>query len=263
MKLSYSTLGCVNYSLDQALKVVKDFGLDGIELRGLSGHVPNLEIPEFAEDQIAETARKINAVTFPVALDTSIFCDQLPETDEALDEFRNDLRIAVAIGTPYLRVLGNDLKDPENEAEYEHIVYEIRQMCKLAAPKGKTVLLETHGDIDRIERLSKVLDRIGDEPGFGILWDISHSDMFYGNDWLPFYHYIKPLIRHLHVKDHIRDGEILVSQGKGEIPAREIAEKLLEDGYDGYFSLEWERNWHPELGPIEDAIADYLKVMRG
>ena len=40
MKLSYSTLGCVNYSLDQALKVVKDFGLDGIELRGLSGHVP-------------------------------------------------------------------------------------------------------------------------------------------------------------------------------------------------------------------------------
>ncbi len=263
MKLSYSTLGCVDYDLDRALKVVKDFGLDGIELRGLSGHVPNAEIPEFSEDRIDETSRKINAVTFPIVLDTSIFCDKMEETDEALNEFRNDLRIAAAIGAPYLRIFGNDLKDPEDDAEYAHIAYEIREMCRLAAPVGKTVLLETHGDIDRIERLARILDRVGDEPGFGILWDISHSDMFYGDDWQPFYQYIKPFIRHLHVKDHIREDEILVSQGKGEIPARKIAEKLLSDGYDGYFSLEWERKWHPELGPIEEAIADFLKVMKG
>ena len=141
MKLCVSTLGCVDYSLEQALKLVQDYSLDGIEVRGMSGFVQNAEIPEFAEDRIAETAARINAVTVPAALDTSIRCDAMEETDEALDEFRNDLRIAVAVGFPYLRVFGNNLKDPDNEAEYEHIAFELRRMSELAAEQGSGVFV--------------------------------------------------------------------------------------------------------------------------
>ena len=41
MKLCVSTLGCVDYSLEQALKLVQDYSLDGIEVRGMSGFVQN------------------------------------------------------------------------------------------------------------------------------------------------------------------------------------------------------------------------------
>ncbi len=263
MKLSVSTLGCVDYSLEQALKLVQDYGLDGIEIRGLSGFVQNAEIPEFAEDRIAETAARIKAVTVPAVLDTSIRCDAMEETEEALDEFRNDLRIAVAVGFPYLRVFGNNLKDPDNEAEYEHIAYELRRMSELAAEQGKAMLLETHGDIDRVDRTKRILDKLEGVKGFGILWDISHSDMFYHDDWQDYYDLVMPYTKHVHIKDHIRATGQLVNQGKGDIPARQIADQLVRDGYDGFFSLEWERKWHPELAPIEEALVDYLRVMKG
>ena len=37
--------------------------------------------------------------------------------------------------------------------------------------------------------------------------------------------------------------------------------ELIEDGYTGYFSLEWERKWEPELEPIEIALEHYKKLL--
>jgi hypothetical protein len=37
---------------------------------------------------------------------------------------------------------------------------------------------------------------------------------------------------------------------------------LLEGGYTGAFSLEWERAWHPDLDPPEVALPHSLHVMR-
>ena len=39
--------------------------------------------------------------------------------------------------------------------------------------------------------------------------------------------------------------------------------RMLEDGYDGFFSLEWEKKWHPELPPVEDALERYVRLMKG
>jgi hypothetical protein len=39
-------------------------------------------------------------------------------------------------------------------------------------------------------------------------------------------------------------------------------DRLLADGYDGYFSLEWEKKWHPEIGNIEPAMDAICKILR-
>ena len=69
----------------------------------------------------------------------------------------------------------------------------------------------------------------------------------------------------MHIKDHFRlpEGTRLVGTGQGEIPLRAIVESLLEDGYDGYFSLEWEKMWHPELAPLEEELPRFVSFMRG
>jgi hypothetical protein len=33
-----------------------------------------------------------------------------------------------------------------------------------------------------------------------------------------------------------------------------LRDALRADAYDGPLSLEWERLWHPELGPLEEAL---------
>jgi beta-glucosidase len=41
-----------------------------------------------------------------------------------------------------------------------------------------------------------------------------------------------------------------------------MAEYLTENGYEGAFSLEWEKKWHPELPPIQDALEAMLKIYK-
>ena len=102
-------------------------------------------------------------------------------------------------------------------------------------------------------------------PGFGILWDVEHSDKTCGDDFLPFYAAVRPLLRHVHIKDYRRgeNGQFtLCPVGEGDIPLPEIVHTLLRDGYDGYFSLEWEKKWVPSLAEPEEVFPAFVRYMR-
>jgi hypothetical protein len=48
----------------------------------------------------------------------------------------------------------------------------------------------------------------------------------------------------------------------GEFPARECLQLLLDAGYSGWHSLEWEKMWHPELCPPEIALPLFPPKLR-
>ncbi len=50
--------------------------------------------------------------------------------------------------------------------------------------------------------------------------------------------------------------------GNGEAPIFEGIDTLSKGGYNGYFSFEWEKLWHPEIAEPEIALADYPKKMK-
>lgn len=104
-----------------------------------------------------------------------------------------------------------------------------------------------------------MIERCGAHPRFGLIWDLCHTRTSFP-DPRRFYSLFAPYIRHLHLKD-IKDG-VHVLPGEGTLAIEKTAAFVSEQGYDGYFSLEWERKWHPELPPIEDALDAYLKIMR-
>ena len=111
-----------------------------------------------------------------------------------------------------------------------------------------------------VETLTPIARALNGEH-FGLIWDIGHTHAPYGDDWELFYRAMRPYICHVHIKD--KCGSALVLPGEGEIPISAIVRRMLEDGYDGFFSLEWERKWHPELLPLEDALERYVRLMKG
>ena len=69
----------------------------------------------------------------------------------------------------------------------------------------------------------------------------------------------------MYKRQHLRnpDGTFtLCLPGEGDIPMKEIAATLWQDGYRGYFSLEWEKKWHPELPGPEVALPVYYNLMK-
>lgn len=267
-KLCFSTLGCAGLCLAESARLGKTHGMSGIELRGIAGETDARKIPDLAAENAADSRALLDEVGIvPVVLGTSCKFHDPGKRRAALDEGVASAKAAAGLGIPFIRVFGNDAK-PDAATANRSVIEGIGELC--AAAGDVIVLLEVHGDFNRSEALMPVigaLDR-GGVRNFGLIWDVAHSDRAYGSEWQRFYNDIAPWVRHVHIKDHVRIAAgsgtrsfRLTMPGDGEIPIRDIVRRLALDGYSGYFSLEWERMWHPELPPIEDALPRFVEIM--
>lgn len=267
-KLCFSTLGCAGLCLAESARLGKTHGMSGIELRGIAGETDARKIPDLAAENAADSRALLDEVGIvPVVLGTSCKFHDPGKRRAALDEGVASAKAAAGLGIPFIRVFGNDAK-PDVATATRSVIEGIGELC--AAAGDVIVLLEVHGDFNRSEALMPVigaLDR-GGVRNFGLIWDVAHSDRAYGSEWQRFYNDIAPWVRHVHIKDHVRIAAgsgtrsfRLTMPGDGEIPIRDIVRRLALDGYSGYFSLEWERMWHPELPPIENALPRFVEIM--
>ncbi len=78
------------------------------------------------------------------------------------------------------------------------------------------------------------------------------------------YERLKKHIHHAHIKDVtiIKGTPQYRLLGKGDSPIFEAVDALIKDGYNGYYSFEWEKLWHSEIEKPELALAHYPKVMQ-
>lgn len=260
MKFCFSTLGCTEYSLEEALALANRFEISALELRGLCNEVNIRKMKELLPENRAETKAKFveDGVT-PLILGTSCSFHDEAKFDNFILEGIYAIDAARDIGFRGIRVFGNNIKGDENEC-LDRIARGISILCEYALDKGVEVLLETHGDVNTAERLSKVAEACRKYENFGFIWDVCHTRLTYGENWRTFCDDFRHLIRHVHLKDVSPYG--LTLPGEGTLPLLEMAQYLVSNGYDGAFSLEWERKWHPELPPIEDALTAMLEIYK-
>lgn len=259
MNLSFSTLGCTDASLQEILTTCQKYGISLLEIRGIAGEMDITKMPEFSKEQIEKTKEQFrSAGVKPIVLGTSCKFHTEDRKQRALVEGSVALEYAEAIGAKGIRVFGNELTDDPQTAT-RLVIEGISELCKKAANTNVKVLLEVHGDFNTVEVLSPILNALKDEPHFGLLWDLAHTNGTYGKDWMRFYTAVKPFIAHVHVKDANNDGLTMI--GEGTIPIVPIVKQLLSDGYTGAFSLEWEKKWHPELPDFEIALQKYVSLM--
>ena len=125
------------------------------------------------------------------------------------------------------------------------------------------ILLELHGAFNTASRLAPICSALHGQ-NFGLIWDLAHSYRA-GEDYRELWRELSLYIKHIHIKDLKRgkNGDLeLCTQGEGEIPVPETVRMLLDDGYTGYFSLEYEKAWHPSLPDSETEIEKYVKYMK-
>lgn len=264
MNLCFSTLGCTEWELEEILKLAEHYGIHALEIRGIGGIMDNRMIDALSQENIEQTlaAMKKHQVK-PWVLGTSCSFHAQDKWEAAVEEGKACIDIAASMGIPYIRVFGNKLVGEtvtEQNACFARVAQGIAELCRYAAETEVSILLEVHGDYNRIETLERVTDYLQEYRNFGLIWDIAHTAS-YRDRWGDFYRHFRPLIRHVHIKDRTVDPHVLTLPGDGELPIREIAQVLLDDGYDQYFSLEWEKKWHPELPELPEALSRFIAIM--
>lgn len=263
MKLSFTTLGCPDWSFETILEQAQAMGFQGIEIRGLEGKMRAEEMTQFFPENRQATLDAASAHGIDLCgYGTSVRFDDASRFDAAIDEGINAIDVCQRMGIPFIRVFGDGFPEGEPEPEViARVARGISQLCAYAADKGIDVYLETHGQFNTLERIQAVCHAVP-HPNFGILWDVAHTDKTYGDDYMAFYSPMKDRIKHVHYKDQVRDAKFTLCRvGEGEIPLKAIARTLRDDGYEGYISLEWEKRWHPELPDASIAYPDFIKLM--
>ena len=260
IKWCFSTLGCTDRSLTDVLSLAKRYGITALEVRGIGGELDNGKIVDFLPQNKDATKNAFNdAGVLPLILGTSVSFHNEDAYHKNFSDAECALEIAERIGFSAIRVFGNSLVGDEGACIFR-VASAIRELCIEADKKNISVFLEVHGDFNTAGRILPIVERCSDLKSFGLIWDICHTHLTYGKEWKNFYDLLAPYIRHVHVKD-VKDGKHVLP-GDGELPIVEIADYLISNGYDGYFSLEWEKYWRKELPDVEIALDKLFSLFK-
>ena len=251
---AFSTLGCPGLNLGEVFALARAHGIAAVELRVLEGSV---DLPAYfarlGASPAALSAAAGAAGIRIAAIDTSLRL--IDGTDGDREKFLEFVPWAEAMGVPRLRVFDGGSK--ADAVEMKQASAALRWWRSLRAQRGwKTdIMVETHDSL-----LSAVaIDRfVSEAPGAAILWDSHHTWRKGGEDPAATWRAIGRNVAHIHVKDSVGGAgpaspPRYVLPGTGEFPMAALRSALAGD-YAGPLSLEWERQWHPELAPLEEAL---------
>ena len=267
-RLSFSTLGCPDWTFPQIVAFAAQHQYNGIEIRGIQRQLDLTKCNEFNTTQNRAATLRLMADNQLQFVDlgssaTMHFSDPT-ERQKNLDEGKRFIDLAHEINCPYIRVFPNNFpKDQDKNATMDLIVAGLLELGDYAKGSKVTVLIESHGDLVKIDDIEKVM-QAAKHPQVGMIWDIVNMWSITKEAPAEAYKRLHPYIRHTHIKDMKMAGDKIeyTFLGKGEAPIFEAIDLLSKGGYKGYYSFEWEKLWHPELATPELAIADYVKAMK-
>ncbi len=276
--LSFSTLGCPDWTFPAIMNFAQKNNYQGLEIRGILRQMDLSKCPEFSRaENIAATLRQMgdHGLKF-VDLGSSA---ELHHADAAsrqkhLDEGRRFIDLAQQLRCPYIRVFPNNLpKDQDRDATLDLIIKGLIELGEHARNSGVTVLMESHGEIVDSVLLEKIM-KGAEGPNTGLVWDIYNMWSVTKEPPAQVYGRLKKYIHHTHIKDgktiggHVVDGRVVDGKeqylflGQGDSPIFEAIGILYKNGYPGFYSFEWEKLWHPEIAAPELALADYPVAMK-
>ncbi len=261
MKLSFATLGCPNWTLEQIAVNARVMGYDGVELRGTPGeHIGPEESPD-ACARIRELFAS-HGVAIAAIMGYTRFTVTDPQARAAgratLEKF---IDVAQAIGCPTIRVFGGQLEGNDLAANIGRVVEALKPLAEKAQRSGVRLALETHDDWCVGTNARAILDGVGN-PAVGMCWDVANS--FFVEPLETTFAALRGRILHVHFKDAAREDGTVHSKlpGTGQVDLRRALRLLRGDGYAGYLSFEWEKKWEPQLAEPEIAFPHYAAFTR-
>jgi len=268
LPLTFSTLGCPDWPWRRVLDEAVRLGYAGIELRGLDGEMELTRRAEFSAARIADTRRELASrelVISDLGASTRLH-EPDPRIREAqLDDARRYIDLAHRLGAPWVRVFPDRAVTGEpREATIARIGAGLAELARFARGSGVGVLVESHGDFTDGASLAAIMKAAREAPGAGLLWDTHHTVMTGRERPEDTWPLIGRNVHHTHLKDSKRqgDGVRYVLTGEGDVDVRHVVGVLKRAGYTGFYGLEWEKRWHPDLPGPEVAFPQFVEVMR-
>lgn len=266
MKLAFTTLGCHEWDVETIAARAREYGFDGVDFRGYRGEMDVWKLPEFSRRADETASRFADAgLEVPCFSSSAKLCAPGEHANQAVEtEVRQYLGLCRTFGARFVRVFGGDFGDMPRERAVDLAAGRLQKLGAMAADHGVRILVETHDAWTAGADVRAIIEA-ADTPAAGVLWDIHHPYRASGEEPSQTWKALGPWIAYTHWKDATIDADgkhRLCIVGRGDLPLARFYQVLARGGYSGYATLEWERKWHPELAPAEEAFPAFVRDMR-
>ncbi len=249
MKLCLLTyLIAKSWDLDRIIRVARECGFAGIELRTEGGHAHGVELETSAAERRAIREKVEDAYLELVGLGTGSRFESpdLAERQAVIERTKRYVVLAHDVGCKRVRVFGNNIPAGVRREDCVRWVGEsLRELGEFGESLGVDVLLEMHGQFNYYD-FSRTAVQIADHPRVGLVYNSDPRDMVAGSI-AAVYSQVRPWIRHVHMHTF-----------QGAYPYPELIGLLKADGYQGYLSSEIE----VENPTPEQYLAVYASLFR-
>lgn len=267
MKLAASTLAFQGWTLEEAVKACRENGIEAMEIRMNFHPWSDLSLPDEEYRKNYEYLKE-NGIAVS---DLGTGIRMRGYTAEGLEELERCSRIANIMHCCGLRImLGNKrklLSENVPDIDYDGLVRWLVEADAILEQHRTQIWIETHNEFATGKSLRELLDRHSFR-NIKLLWDIMHP-LESGEQPEETLKFMKPDLVHVHIKDGTPWENPDMSSwkytgiGEGSVPIKAIVDMIRADGYEGYFSLEWESAWREELRGAGFGIPDVLGKYRG
>ncbi len=264
MKIAFSTVGCPDWEWKDIYPMAKDLGFDGIEIRGIGSEIKVTNSHIFSDTEINYTVNALRNINVDLVCFSSSCCLRDAKDDaQILNEAFEYIELASKAGVKYVRILGDLEPQPSaTEIDDADVIAKLISLSTFAAYKNVELLIETNGVYADTNRLKKVIKAVN-SPNVNVLWDIHHTERYFGEKPAETIKNVGKYIKHVHVKDSIMvDGKIQYRlMGEGDIDFHTALTLLQSTGYDGYVSLEWVKRWTHNLEDAAIVFPHFVNFM--
>lgn len=246
----FSTLGCSDLNLHEIADLARHHGISSVELRTLSGSVDVISAlhAEFGSpSQFAAFLKQQDLKV--VALNTSMRLFESRDLS-AVEPF---VAWAEAASVPHLRIFDGGKQLTADEMARAAELLSQWQTERQSRGLNVDLMIETHDALVDAAQLTTFIRQV---PYALILWDTHHT-WAKGSDIKQLWPDIADNVVHLHVKDSkmgVDGRRHYVLPGQGDFPMADLLSLVRSSDRHIPLSLEWERHWHPELPPLDDAL---------
>ncbi len=267
MKLSFSTLGCPDWRLDQIAETAQRLGYDGVELRAVGGSLDLPGRPEFSRENVTAARALFEDRNLQICcVDTSCTFHSRAQSDRdvQVDEAIKHGELAAALGAPLIRVFPDKIQEGATRNETRDYISESLRQVADRLPEEVSVALETHGDFACAESALEIVALVN-HPRVKLIWDVANS-VAAGDSIDHAGHSVRQFLSHIHLRDarpvSTSEHWLPVLAGTGKVSFADAVATIERLDYDGYVSFEWEKYWHPEIEEPEVALPDFINAIR-
>ena len=245
LKLSFTTWVCPEWTVAAIVDGMQTYGYDGVELRIGKGHLHGVELDSPA-DYLADVRKQFDAANLAVSCIATSFSFSNPDIKEreaAINNVKHCLRLADAVGAPYIRIFGGDIPAGLEDTGVVDYIAEALGECAEHSEKEKSravILLETYGAFRHSKYVAEVMSQVFSSK-LGVLWDVLHP-MRALEPVEDTYDTLCDHVRHVHVHDCAFNDDrtkiVPCEPGEGFVPMNHVIDLLKAGNFRGYLSIE-------------------------